>query len=63
MTLIPIQTHAEGVAQLLLNIQTHKANGPDNLPARFLSKAFDRVPHARLYHKLSHYEIQGTLLL
>ena len=30
-----IQIHVEGVAELLSNIDPNKANGPDNLPARF----------------------------
>ena len=34
----PIQIHVDGIYQLLLNIQQHKAPGPDNLPARFLKK-------------------------
>jgi len=36
--ILPITVHIEGVAQLLTNIQPHKASGPDNLPARFLKK-------------------------
>jgi len=36
--ILPITVHIEGVVQLLTNIQPHKANGPDNLPARFLKE-------------------------
>ena len=41
----PLTVHVEGVAQLLTNIQTHKASGPDNLPARFLKEvAYEIAP-------------------
>jgi len=34
----PILVHVKGVAQLLTNIQSQKASGPDNLPARFCNQ-------------------------
>ena len=41
----PLTVHVEGVAQLLTNIQPHKASGPDNLPARFLKEvAYEIAP-------------------
>ena len=42
----PIQIHVEGVAQLLQNIQTHKACGPDNLPAHFLKEVANEIAPA-----------------
>ena len=35
--------HNEGVAQLLLSIQPHKASGPDNLPACFLKEVANKI--------------------
>ena len=35
----PLTVHVEGVAQLVTNIQPHKASRTDNLPARFLKEA------------------------
>ena len=42
----PIQIHTERVAQLSHNIQEHKANGPDNLPACFLKEVADKIAPA-----------------
>ena len=39
----PLTVHVEGVAQLLTNIQPHKASGPDNLPARFLKEVANEI--------------------
>ena len=39
----PISVHVEGVAQLLTNIQSQKASGPDNLPARFLKEVANEI--------------------
>jgi len=39
----PISVHIEGVAQLLSNIQSQKASGPDNLPARFLKEVANKI--------------------
>ena len=33
-----IQVNVEGVAELLSNIDSSKARGPDNLPTRFLKE-------------------------
>ena len=41
--ILPITVHVEGVAQLLTNIQPHKASGPDNLPARFLKEVANEI--------------------
>ena len=39
----PLTVHVEGVAQLLTNIQPHKASGPDNLPAHFLKEVANEI--------------------
>ena len=41
-----IQIHVEGVAELLSNIDPNKANGPDNLPARFLKEVSLKIAPA-----------------
>ena len=38
-----IQVHSEGVAELLSNIDSSKAYGPDNLPARFLKEVSSEI--------------------
>ena len=41
-----IQVHSEGVAELLSNIDSSKAYGPDNLPARFLKEVSSEIASA-----------------
>ena len=41
-----IQVHSEGVAELLSNIDSGKAYGPDNLPARFLKEVGSEIASA-----------------
>ena len=41
-----IQAHSEGVAELLSNIDSSKAYGPDNLPARFLKEVSSEIASA-----------------
>ena len=42
----PIQINTDGVAQLLLNLKTHKATGPDNLPSYFLKEVANEIAPA-----------------
>jgi len=42
----PIQIHVEGVAEMLHNIKPSKANGPDNLPARFSKEVSSEIAPA-----------------
>ena len=39
----PIHIHADGVAQLLLNLKVHKATGPDNFPSYFLKEVANKI--------------------
>ena len=56
----PIQIHVEGVAELLCNIESNKANSSDNLPARFLNKVSSEIaPALTLIFRVS--LNQGTL--
>jgi len=44
----------EGVAKLLTDLQSHKAHGPDNIPARLLKEtAFNMAPLLTLIYKAS----------
>ena len=42
----PIHVHTAGVAQLLLNLKTHKAAGPDNFPSYFLKEVAHEIAPA-----------------
>ena len=42
----PIHIHTAGVAQLLLNLKTHKAAGPDNFPSYFLKEVSHEIAPA-----------------
>ena len=42
----PIHIHADGVAQLLLNLKFHKAAGPDNFPSYFLKEVANEIAPA-----------------
>ena len=56
----PIHIHTAGVAQLLLNLKTHKAAGPDNFPSHFLKEvAHEIAPALSFIFQASLY--QGTV--
>jgi len=42
----PVHIHTDGVAQLLLNLKSHKAAGPDNLPSNFLKEVANEITPA-----------------
>ena len=42
----PICIQADGVAQLLLNLKSHKATGPDNFPSYFLKEVANEIAPA-----------------
>ena len=56
----PIHIHTAGVAQLLLNLKTHKAAGPENFPSYFLKEvAHEIAPALSFIFQASLY--QGTV--
>jgi len=48
----PIDVHNEGVLKLLLDLQLHKATGPDKIPTPLLKEiAFTITPSLHYYSK------------
>ena len=55
----PINIAVEGVASLLVNLDSSKASGPDGIPARFLKDmANDLAPSLALIYQAS---LQGCI--
>jgi len=53
----PIYIHSDGVSQLLHNLKSHKAAGPDNLPSYFLKEVANEISPAIFQASLN----QGTI--